>query len=245
MSRIPWSYRVHRLTWNALDLVFPPSCGGCGRAGSRWCPDCQGRVPIIQKPFCESCGIPVKGTGLCERCKANPPAYRLMRSWAVFDSPIQNALHTIKYRRNIGLAESIAIHMAEFVRSFGWDADMIVPTPLGRERLRERGYNQVALVARPLSYAMGWEYRPGALIKVRDTRSQVGLSISQRRDNVLKAYQADPATVNGRSVVLIDDVSTTGSTISSCTEALCAAGARDVYVLTIARALAHHDLNRV
>lgn len=122
---------------------------------------------------------------------------------------------------------------------------MIVPAPLGRERLRERGYNQVALVAKPLSYEMGWDYAPGALTKVRETRSQVGLTISQRRDNVSKAYQADPAKVKRKSVVLMDDVSTTGSTISSCTEALFAAGAREVYALTIARALAHHDLNHV
>lgn len=168
-----------------------------------------------------------------------------MRSWAVFDSPIQNALHTIKYRRNIGLAESIAIHMAEFVRSLGWDADMIIPAPLGRGRLRERGYNQVALVAEPLSYEMDWEYSPGALKKVRETRSQVGLTISQRRENVSRAYQADPAKVRRRSIVLMDDVSTTGSTISSSTQALLDAGACEVYALTIARALSHHDLNHV
>ena len=122
---------------------------------------------------------------------------------------------------------------------------MIIPAPLGRGRLRERGYNQVALVAKPLSYELGWSYAPGALNKVRDTRSQVGLTISQRRDNVSKAYQAEPVKVNRKSVLLMDDVSTTGSTITSCTEALCAAGAREVYVLTIARALAHHDLDRV
>lgn len=168
-----------------------------------------------------------------------------MRSWAVFDSPIQNALHAIKYRRNIGLADSIAIQMAGHLRSLQWDVDMIVPAPLGRNRLRERGYNQVALVARPLALEMNWEYTPGALEKIRETRSQVGLTVSQRRENVLRAYQADPAQVKRRTVVLIDDVSTTGSTISSCTEALLSAGASDVFVLTIARALAHHDLNHV
>lgn len=168
-----------------------------------------------------------------------------MRSWAVFDSPIQNALHTIKYRRNIGLADSIAIQMAGHLRSLQWDVDMVVPAPLGRNRLRERGYNQVALVARPLALELNWEYAPGALEKIRETRSQVGLTISQRRENVSRVYQADPAKVKRRAVVLMDDVSTTGSTISSCTEALLSAGARDVFVLTIARALAHHDLNRV
>lgn len=168
-----------------------------------------------------------------------------MRSWAVFDSPVQNALHTLKYRHNIGLADSIAVSMLEFARSLAWEIDMLVPAPLGRERRRERGYNQVALVARPLAYEMGWEYAPEVLRKVKETRSQVGLTVFERRENVSKAYQADPGRVNRKTVLLMDDVSTTGSTISSCTEALLTAGARDVYALTMARALTHHDLSRV
>ncbi len=168
-----------------------------------------------------------------------------MRSWAVFDSPIQNALHTIKYRRNIGLADSIAIQMAEYVRELNWKADVLMPAPLGKNRLRERGYNQVALVARPLAHEVGMSYAPNGLTKVRETRSQVGLTISQRRENVSQAYQADPSVVKRRSVLLMDDVATTGSTILACADALMSAGAVDVYALTIARALAHHDLNRV
>lgn len=168
-----------------------------------------------------------------------------MRSWAVFDSPVQNGLHSIKYRRNMGLGESIAIQMLDFVRSLEWPVETLIPVPLGRERLRKRGYNQVSLVARPLAYQMGWKYAPSALVKTRETRSQVGLNVSQRRENVLRAYQAESGIVNGRSILLMDDVATTGSTITACTAALLSAGARDVYVLTIARALPHHGLDRV
>jgi ComF family protein len=168
-----------------------------------------------------------------------------MRSWAVFDSPVQNALHTLKYRRNVSLGDSIAIQMVDFVRSLRWDIDLITPVPLGRQRLKERGYNQVGLVARPLAYELGLKYSSDALWKSRETRSQVGLTISQRRANVSKAYQANPSVVNRKSILLMDDVATTGSTISACTEALLSAGAGKVYALTIARALSHHDLNRV
>jgi len=226
-------------------LLFPPVCGGCGKAGVRWCSTCQGRVPFVTEPFCEKCGIPVRKTGLCEKCQSEPPAYRLMRSWAVFDSPVQNALHTIKYRRNVSLGDSIAVQMVDFVRSQQWTLDMIVPVPLGRKRLQERGYNQVGLVARPLTYELGLDYAPQALWKSRETRSQVGLTISQRRENVSKAYQANPAVVKRKSILLMDDVATTGSTISACTEALLSAGAQEIYALTIARALSHHDLTRV
>lgn len=231
--------------WRGLDLLFPPACGGCGKVGWRWCSDCQARVPRINKPFCDKCGIPVKGVHICEKCRSNPPAYRMMRSWAVFDSPIQNALHTMKYRRNIGLGDMIALQMTDFFRSLQWQVQAIIPVPLGKKRLQQRGYNQIALVARPLSYEVGVEYIPQALRKTRETRSQVGLTISQRRENVHNAYQADPEVVKRRSVLLMDDVATTGSTISACTDSLLSAGAQEVYVLTIARALSHHDLNRV
>jgi ComF family protein len=169
----------------------------------------------------------------------------MMRSWAVFDSPVQNALHTMKYRRNIGLGESFAAQMAGFFKSLNWQVDVLMPVPLGKNRLKERGYNQVALVARPLAYELGLDYSPGALWKARETRSQVGLTISQRQENVQGAYQADAQVVKSRSIVLMDDVATTGSTILACTEALLSAGAKEVYAITIARALPHHDLTRV
>jgi ComF family protein len=151
----------------------------------------------------------------------------------------------MKYRRNIGFGESIAMQMMGFVRSLCWSIEIMIPVPLGKKRLKERGYNQVGLVARPLAYQMGWRYVPRALWKTRDTRSQVGLNLSQRRENVQNAYQADPQAVKQRSVLIMDDVATTGSTILACSEALLSAGAQKVYVLTIARALPHHGLDRV
>jgi ComF family protein len=168
-----------------------------------------------------------------------------MRSWAVFASPVQNALHTLKYRRNVGIGDALAVQMADFVRALQWDVQTLIPVPLGEKRLKERGYNQVGLVARPLAHEIGLDYEPKALWKTRDTRSQVGLNVLQRRDNVQNAYQAHPEIVKCKSVLLMDDVATTGSTIQACAEALLSAGARDVHALTIARALSHHDLTRV
>lgn len=151
----------------------------------------------------------------------------------------------MKYRRNMGLGEALAAQMIDFLGSLQWTVDMMIPVPLGKKRLKERGYNQVALVAQPLAYRAGLIYVPQGLWKAHDTRSQVGLTISQRRDNVQNAYRADPEIVKGKSILLMDDVATTGSTVLSCTDALLSAGACEVYVITIARALAHHSLNRV
>jgi ComF family protein len=151
----------------------------------------------------------------------------------------------MKYRGNRAFGESLAMQMADYFRSLQWKVDMMIPAPLGKKRLQERGYNQVALVAEPLAYAVGVTYAPKALWKARETRSQVGLNVSDRQKNVHNAYQADVRAVKEKSIVLMDDVATTGSTISACTNALLVAGAREVYALTVARALAHHDLNRV
>jgi len=151
----------------------------------------------------------------------------------------------MKYRRNIGLGESVAIQMTDFVRSLHWPVEMLIPVPLGKNRLKERGYNQVGLVARPLAYQIGMRYEPDALWKTRETRSQVGLTISQRKENVNNAYRADSKVVTRKTILIMDDVATTGSTISACTAALLSAGAQEVYVLTIARALSHHSLDRV
>ena len=151
----------------------------------------------------------------------------------------------MKYRGNLAFGEPIALQMVEFVHSLQWPIEVMIPVPLGKKRLKERGYNQVALVARPLAYQLGWKYEPDALRKTRETRSQVGLNLSQRSENVQDAYQADPKVVKHKSVLIMDDVATTGSTISACTVALLSAGAQAVYVLTIARALPHHGLDRV
>ena len=137
------------------------------------------------------------------------------------------------------------MQMLDFVRSLNWQMDLLIPVPLGKKRIKERGYNQIALVAQPLAYQLEIRYEPGALWKTRETRSQVGLTVSQRSENVQDAYQADSKVVNDKSILIMDDVATTGSTISACTAALRSAGAREVYVLTIARALPHHGLNRV
>jgi len=213
--------------------------------GWRWCPDCQARVPRINKPYCENCGIPTMGSDCCSKCKLNPPAYRRMRSWAVFDSPIQDGLHTMKYRRNLGFGEALATQMTDDVHSLKWPVEILIPVPLGKKRLKERGYNQVGLVAQPLAYQLGLNYAPDGLWKMRETRTQVGLTAAQRSENVHEAYQADRNMVERKTILLMDDVATTGSTISACTAALLSAGAQDVYVLTIARALAHHSLDRV
>jgi ComF family protein len=154
-------------------------------------------------------------------------------------------MHRLKYRRDLGLGDALAAPLAEYAARLDWQAALILPVPLGDKRYRERGYNQVDLVAWPLAMRLGWYYAPHALARSRETISQVGLSAQERKRNVHDAFWADPRLVRGRSVVVMDDVATTGATLSACAQALLGAGAEKVYALTIARALPRHGLKIV
>ncbi len=238
------AYQLYRLMWTGMDWILPPSCGGCGESHSRWCADCQQKVHRPSEPLCETCGLPLeRKTELCVDCRTSTPGFRRLRAWSTFDPPVRNALHRLKYRRDIGLGDALAAGMLTFVRELGWPVDLVVPVPLGKKRLQERGYNQVGLIARPLALAMRISYAPNVLARLRETRSQVGLAAAERRENVAAAFQAKQNRVNGRTVLLIDDVATTGSTLSSCAEALYAARAQDVFALAVSRALTRHGLS--
>ncbi len=243
MAEPALEYSLYRLTWTTLDWIFPPTCGGCGVSGSRWCLTCQKNVPVIDGNVCDSCGTPQEKAGLCEACQRERPPYRCLRSWLVFDDPIRSALHRLKYKRDMGLGDSIAAQMADFVRTFDWPIEVVVPIPLSAARRRERGYNQVGLIAHPLALALGLSYASNALVRWRNTHSQVGLSREQRRENVRGVFRGNSAHIRGKTILLLDDVATTGSTLISGADALLAAGASQVYAFTVARALTRHGLH--
>jgi len=182
--------------------------------------------------------------GICKACQTELPHFRKLRAWAEFDNPIQPALHKLKYRRDMSLGDVIAAEMLSFIAELNWPIDTVIPMPLGRKRLQERGYNQADMVARPLALGLNLQYAPKELIRVKETRSQVGLTRDARRENVQNAF-AGGKNIGERTVLILDDVATTGATLSSCASALLSAGAKDVYAVTVARALPHHGLNHV
>ncbi len=230
-------YELYRWKWSVLDWLFPPTCGGCDIPGERWCPDCQKKTARIQAPICESCGQSTYGDVLCARCIDAPSKMTSIRSWAVFEDPVREALHRVKYRRDVALAEALTRPIIEYARGLEWPLDMVAPIPLSSERQKERGYNQAALLAKPIALGLGLKYCHNALTRGRDTRSQVGLSLDQRRQNVDGAFHASPTLVAGKAVLVVDDVATSGSTLDACAEALWQAGADNVYGMTLARAV--------
>jgi competence protein ComFC len=233
----PPAYWLYRFFWNALDWVFPPKCGGCGALGERWCTTCQQKTTPIGKEVCHCCGIPLAGGGLCIQCQDQPPAVTAIRSWAVYQGPVREAIHHLKYSRHIGMGEILARHQIDTLAALPWRMDLVTCVPLSTQRKKQRGYNQSSMLARPVALALKIPYRPGLLERTRETISQVGLSASQRRLNVAGAFQSEAGSLQGLSVLVIDDVTTTGSTLNACAQALKDAGAAAVYGLTVARAV--------
>jgi competence protein ComFC len=233
------AYYAYRFFWLAVDSLFPPACGGCGRRGQRWCRGCQASITRIVSSICPHCGEPTQNNLACQRCRENPPAYRALRSCAEFGGPLREALHRLKYQRDLGLGEALGRLLVEQIGTMGWKVDLIVPIPLGRKRMKERGYNQADLLARPLALATGSQYSTRAVRRERETVTQVGLGVRERLENVSGAFLAEKQLVSDRTVLVVDDVATTGATISACASALTAAGASGVYGLTLARAVFH------
>jgi len=231
----PAIYQYYQLLWAGLDWLYPPFCGGCEIRGRRWCLDCQARTALVPDSICIYCGIPTASPGVCSRCHVSPPIFAACRSWAFFEGPLRNALHRLKYKRDIALGESLSKPLMEMLLQLGWQLDLITVVPLSKARQVERGYNQATLLAFPIALRLGVKYQSKALKKIRETRSQVGLTFEQRHANVISAFSANREYVFGKQVLLMDDIVTSGATINACAQALSLAGASRVYALTLAR----------
>ncbi len=236
-TRKPSAFFLYHLMWEAIDWIYPPYCGGCGQFGNRWCEHCQSSVESLPVEICPICGNPQPGSYVCHRCADQPPAFRQLRSALVFKGSVRNAIHRLKYDRDMGLGESLSRHLIDLVKGLNWPLDQVISVPLSNAHLIERGYNQSNLLARPLALALQIPFIPQAIKRTRETRSQVGLSAKERDINVRDAFWANANLVKNKTVVVIDDVTTTGSTIRECASALHAAGALSVYGLTLARAV--------
>ncbi|HWQ84496.1 MAG TPA: ComF family protein [Anaerolineales bacterium] len=230
-------YPLYQLAWSSLDWLYPPSCGGCGLPGERWCPACRAAVRELKPPLCPHCGQMLAPDQVCLACPPGGYRFRALRAWAEFSGPLRGAIHRLKYNGDMALGESLARPLAGLLRGLAWRIDLVCPVPMGVARQQQRGYNQATLLALPLALACGLPYRPGALQKVRQTRTQVGLSRSARRQNVAGAFQAEARLVQGKTVLVVDDVATSGATLDACAAAVLDAGAQAVYGLTLARAI--------
>ena len=234
-------------TWGSLlELLYPRQCVECGaEAGAEFrylCWDCASHIHVLQAPMCSLCGEPVEGrvddAFVCHLCLDVGRHFDCARSAARFDGGLRTAVLAFKYNSGTWLAGDLAGLMNScFDTHFDASAvDLVVPVPLHPTRQRERGYNQAQLLARDIARRLGKRCLSDALARTRQTETQTHLTASARASNVRNAFASvRPARYQGKRLLLIDDVMTTGATVSEASRALKEAGAASVIVLTVAR----------
>ena len=216
------------------DLFYPQRCLGCDRrASDLLCPTCFEALPRIGRPVCARCGMPTAfETPVCDVCKGVDFGFESAMAPLRYEGVGEEIVHALKYRGYTRVVERLAVPLMVGVLDSGLGFDAVVPVPLHRSRLRRRGFNQAELLARGVARKINSPVS-GTLQVVRTTRDQVELSAAQRRTNVAGAFRAMDR-LDGR-VLLIDDVFTTGATMSACAETLLRAGAGEVRALSLCR----------
>jgi ComF family protein len=231
----------------ALDLLLPPRCAACDNAvgvQGQLCAACFGRTNFITAPFCVRCGVPFAaveqgGTeGLCPGCRIHPPLFRQARAALRYDEQGRRLILPLKHGDRLELARILAPMMARAGAALLAQADVLVPVPLHRRRLFQRKYNQAAVLAYAVGRLVDRPVIPDALVRTRRTESLDEKSPEERTREVAGSFIVRPSRserIAGRSVLLVDDVMTSGATANACTDALLQAGASAVDVLVAAR----------
>lgn len=236
-----------RAAKTALDFILPPRCVATGRTV-----DSQGmidpsfwiRLHFIENPKCVTCGMPFGfETGEdteCGQCLREPPAFDRARSALAYDDASRPLILGFKYGDRTYAAVTFAHWLQRYGQYLTEQADMIAPVPLHRWRLWRRRFNQSALLAQALGQRTGLPCHADLLLRNRATPQQKGLTAQGRKDNVRRAFAVNPACLGllqGKSVILVDDVFTSGATLNECAKTLRKSGAKKVFALTLARVL--------
>ena len=235
-----------------VSVFFPSGCRICDRlltSASRvpLCEECLLSFERVPKIVCEVCGRPLPGLAqepeqslLCPACQDRTYTFDRARSFALYQDAVVRAILLLKFEQIEPLGAWFAERLAEVVRDGGntLAADVVVPVPLHRERERERGYNQAALLSKPLAKRLRLPHKAVLLVRTRARPDKQVLSLEERWESVRGAFATRPGSqVDNLRVLLVDDVLTTGATLDACARALREGGAKSVIGLTVARAV--------
>jgi ComF family protein len=241
-----WRQAAQALMQGGMNMLLPPHCGACDTAvdmPGRLCADCWSKVGFIVAPYCARCGTPfeieAENGALCAACMRTPPAYRRARAAILYRNVGRDLVLVLKMADRTWIAPALGGWMAGAGAELLRDADLIAPVPLHRWRLLSRRFNQSAMLA-AASRTSGATLMPDLLVRARATKSQARLSAVERRHNVQGAFRLrrrHAELVRDKSILLVDDVITTGAMAEACVKALLGGGAAAVDVLTLARTL--------
>lgn len=237
---------------SVVDYALPPRCPGCGAIvgeADRFCVECWGKLRFLGEPCCARCGLPFEvdpGPGaLCGACVVDPPPWTSARAAMGYDAVARAVALRLKYGRRVALARLMAHHMAAHLPDAARDEPdraLLVPVPLHRARLWRRGFNQALLIAREIGRTRGIAVDPLTLCRVKATQPLHRLGPKARERMVAGAFALAPARrdrLKGRTILLVDDIHTSGATARACTRVLLRGGAEAVHLLCWARALPH------
>jgi ComF family protein len=232
-----------------IDIIYPVRCHICRRflsddemPNNHFCPDCLNSFSKINPPLCTICGIPFESFSeenhLCEECLRKRPFFNGLGAPYLYQGGIMDAIHQMKYAGKTYLADSLGLLLASFATKWLDNPEglLMMPVPLHPKKLRERGFNQSLLLARTMMPILGTELDFLSLRRVIYTRSQTGLKSEERRRNVRRAFAIDgKRELKRKTVILVDDVATTGNTMNECARVLKKSGAEKVFCLALAR----------
>ncbi len=235
-------FPVPESLWRVLGRLWPAHCLLCRAplrasvGGSDLCEICEQSLPYLAEA-CRVCARPLPVAGeVCGQCQQSPPAFDYTYAAFRYERPIDRLVQDLKYHRRLDLARALGALLAERLAACRWPWPVrLIPVPLHRARLRERGYNQALELARPVARRFGIELDPWAAERIRPTRPQAELSLAERKRNLRNAFRAT-TTLEGEHVVVLDDVMTSGHTLEALARCLKQAGAKTVGVWVLARA---------
>jgi len=227
---------------NFLNILFPETCPVCQHPAKDHkiapiCPDCWQAVSPYEGPMCCRCGKPLVSdvSTTCGECMEDEPAFSYARSFGLYEGVLKKAISLLKFYGIKRLSRPLSDVILYLKIP---EADIVIPVPLHEKRLRKREFNQSALIAKYLAASQGITVMLNSLVKVRDTMPQVGLSSQDRRRNIKGAFAINNRSlISGKDIVLVDDVVTTGATVRECSKVLKKAGARNIYVITLAHGM--------
>jgi ComF family protein len=253
LAEKPKRFQLRKLFAKVRDVITPPKCLSCRGTvleGASLCVSCWQKLTYLEAPVCDVLGIPFaydQGEGaLSPAALADPPPWDKARAAVMFDGASKGLVHALKYRDS----SEAGLFMARMMMRAGADllaqCDVIIPVPLHWTRLWKRRFNQAAFLAQPLALGAAKPFVTDVLLRNKSTRQQVGLKADARRKNVYKAFSIPiekAALISGKTILLVDDVRTTGATAAACAVALKKAGAARVFVLSFALVNEPHHMH--